>query len=40
MDAVGRVLELSEGAPNGLGVVVANKNTGGADIVRWVILNP
>ncbi len=34
------VLELSEGAPNGLGVVVANKNTGGADIVRWVILNP
>jgi hypothetical protein len=34
------VLELSEGAPNGLGVVVANKSTGGADIVRWVMLKP
>ena len=32
------VLELSAGAPNRVGVVVANKTTGSADIVRWVML--
>ncbi|MHC4716252.1 MAG: hypothetical protein ACYS5V_04730 [Planctomycetota bacterium] len=34
------VLELAKGSPNELGVVVGNKKTGNAGIVRWVMLKP
>lgn len=32
------VLDLTEDSPNGIGIVVGNKHTGSAEIVRWVML--